>query len=91
MTNGTLVQCSYQLLLGRLLRLQVLLLVLLKNFFHLDRVIHIRVRYALKKKLRYYLEIFPPPIPPFWEPLIRKKNLSFILHFRPLGKPSFKK
>ena len=27
----------------------------------------------------------PPPIPPFWEPLIQKKFLSFILHFRPLG------
>ena len=23
--------------------------------------------------------------PPFWEPLIRKKKLSFILYFRPLG------
>ena len=23
--------------------------------------------------------------PPFWEPLIQKKILSFILHFRPLG------
>ena len=29
----------------------------------------------------------PPiqPAPPFWEPLIREKKLSFILHFRPLG------
>ena len=26
-----------------------------------------------------------PPHPPFWEPLIQKKNLVFILHFRPLG------
>ena len=47
------------------------------------------IRDALKKKLRDYLGIFPkwrpPPIPPFWEPLIRKKLLSFILHFRPLG------
>ena len=48
------------------------------------------LRYALRKKLRDYLGIFPkwrnpPPIPPFWEPLIQKKKLSFILHFRPLG------
>ena len=46
------------------------------------------LRYALMKKLRDYLGIFPkfpPPPPPFWEPLIQKKNLSFILHFRPLG------
>ena len=27
----------------------------------------------------------PPPHPPFWEPLIQKKNLVFILHFRLLG------
>ena len=24
----------------------------------------------------------PPPTPPFWEPLIQKKILVFILHFR---------
>ena len=33
------------------------------------------------------MEIFPkrrtpPPTPPFWEPLIQKKILVFILHFR---------
>ena len=43
-------------------------------------------RYALKKK-RYYLGIFPkrrtpPPTPLFWEPLIQKNFLVFILHFR---------
>ena len=37
------------------------------------------IRYALRKKLRYYLGIFPkwrtpPPHPPFWEPLIQKKK-----------------
>ena len=36
-------------------------------------------RYALRKKLRDYLGIFPkwrtpPPIPPFWEPLIQNKK-----------------
>ena len=44
------------------------------------------VRYALSKKKRYYLGIFPkrrtPPTPPFWEPLIQKIFLVFILHFR---------
>ena len=40
-----------------------------------------------QKKERYYLGIFPkrrtpPPPPPFWEPLIQKKFLVFILHFR---------
>ena len=40
------------------------------------------------KKKRYYLGIFPkrrtprPPTPPFWEPLIQKFFLVFILHFR---------
>ena len=36
-----------------------------------------QIRYALKKKKRYYLGIFPKrrtptPTPPFWEPLIQK-------------------
>ena len=39
-----------------------------------------------QKKKRHYLGIFPkrrpPPTPPFWEPLIQKKILVFILHFR---------
>ena len=37
-----------------------------------------------QKKKRYYLGIFPKrrPPPPFWEPLIQKKILVFILHFR---------
>ena len=47
------------------------------------------LRYALKKNYGIIWEFFPsggpPPIPPFWEPLIREKKLSFILHFRPLG------
>ena len=38
--------------------------------------------YALKKKLRYYLGIFPkwrtPKPPPFWEPLIRKKFIVYV-------------
>ena len=34
-----------------------------------------------KKNYGIIWEFFPP----FWEPLIRKKKLSFILHFRPLG------
>ena len=36
------------------------------------------VGYALKKKLRYYLGIFPkwrtPPSPPFGDPLFEEKN-----------------
>ena len=42
------------------------------------------IRYALKKKQRYYLGIFPKrrAPPPFWEPLIQKIFLVFILHFR---------
>ena len=45
-----------------------------------------KVRFQKKKK-RHYLGIFPkrrtpPPTPPFWEPLIQKKILVFILHFR---------
>ena len=44
------------------------------------------LRYALKKTKRYYLGIFPKRrTPPFWEPLIQKKILVFILHFRTLG------
>ena len=48
------------------------------------------VWYALKKKLRYYLGIFPkwrtpPPHPPLLGTPYSKKNVSFILHFRPLG------
>ena len=44
------------------------------------------MRYALKKKTILF-GIFsqtsdPPPTPPFWEPLIPKKFLVFILHFR---------
>ena len=50
---------------------------------------HFKVRSQRKKK-RYYLGIFPKrrtpppptPTPPFWEPLIQKKFLVFILHFR---------
>ena len=45
-----------------------------------------------QKKLRYYLGIFPkwgappPPHPPLLgTPYSKKKMLSFILHFRPLG------
>ena len=46
------------------------------------------IRYVLREKKRYYLGIFPkrrapPPTHPFWEPLIQKKILVFILHFRP--------
>ena len=45
--------------------------ILQRQFFH---------RYALKEKKRYYLGIFPkhrtpPPTPPFWEPLIQKRQL----------------
>ena len=48
---------------------------------------------TLSKKIKGFFGNFsqgggpppPPPIPPFWEPLIQKKKLSFILHFRPLG------
>ena len=47
------------------------------------------LRYVLNQKKRYYLGIFPkrrtpptPPTPTFWEPLIQKKILVFILHFR---------
>ena len=45
-------------------------------------------REGLKKKIRNYLGIFPkcrtpPPTPPFWEPLVQKKKLWFILRFRP--------
>ena len=44
-------------------------------------------RYAVKKKNDIIWEFFPNvgpphPPPPFWEPLIQKKNLVFILHFR---------
>ena len=30
----------------------------------------------------FFPNVGPPPTPPFWEPLIQKKNLVFILHFR---------
>ena len=44
------------------------------------------IRYALRKKLRYYLGIFPKwGTPPLLGTPYSKKNLSFILHFRPLG------
>ena len=50
----------------------------------------ILVRYALKQKKTILFGNFshtsdPAPPPPFWEPLIKKKILVFILHFRPLG------
>ena len=40
------------------------------------------IRYALRKKLRFFWGIFPkggppPPIPPFWEPLIQKKIIVY--------------
>ena len=40
-------------------------------------------RYALKQKKRYYLGIFPKrrAPPPFWEPLIQKKNFSVYFAF----------
>ena len=41
------------------------------------------IKVRSQKKKRYYLGIFPKRrTPPFWEPLIQKKILVFILHFR---------
>ena len=43
-------------------------------------------RYALRKKLRYYLGIFPkwrtpPPIPPFGNPLFEEKKIIVCFAF----------
>ena len=50
------------------------------NYFEVIIVKGNNLRYALKEKKRYYLGIFPkrrtpPPTPPFWEPLIQKRQL----------------
>ena len=59
-----------------------------QHHLHRDpiRIIMDKIRYALKQKNDIIWEFFPnvgpPPIPPFWEPLIQKFFLVFILHFR---------
>ena len=46
---------------------------------------HVILRYALKKKLRDYLGIFPkwrtPPIPPFGNPLFEEKKIIVYFAF----------
>ena len=44
----------------------------------------IKVRSLKKNDIiwEFFPNVGPPPIPPFWEPLIQKKFLVFILHFR---------
>ena len=60
--------------------------VIVGNYTILGRfTIYVKVR-SQKKKKRYYLGIFPkrrppPPIPPFWEPLIQKRNFSVYFAF----------
>ena len=54
-----------------------------KSHFHGLPLCSPFVRYALKKKpilFGNFSQTSDPP--PFWEPLIQKKNLVFILHFR---------
>ena len=62
------------------------------NFIHHKQIVWVMENILFDTKVRsqkkndiiweFFPNVGPPPTPPFWEPLIQKKILVFILHFR---------
>ena len=71
--NGAVQDMQIRVQNSRVLLIFLIIICLFSFFFGEGSVM--LIRYAVKRKKRYYLGIFPkrqtpPPTPPFWEPLI---------------------